>query len=431
MKRVGLSLLLAGIVVVGCTKGGSSPDAQSGEGEAGKSAASSVPPGPPRGDKRIVAYFPNWTKDRKDKSGKGCAYRVQDIDASLLTYAIFAFAKIDAGKDRAKPKFKMASYNPEWDLGPAGQYAEFNALKQKNPHLKTAIAVGGWTFNEKKANAAEDTSWIFSAMAETEATRAEYIQDAITFARKHGFDGVDIDWEYPGDPTRGGRPIDTVNFTKFLTEFRAAIDAEAKKEGKPALLLTMAAPAGSYSFRWLELDKVHQPLDWINLMTYDFAGPWDGRTGVNAPYRETGMGVQASVSAYMNFGVPADKIVLGLATYGRSFANVDKGATDVPSKGSGPGLRCTQAEGMAAYFEVMELIKSGKYEGGWDEKSSTPYAYDPAAKVWITYDDEKSITKKVEFIKEKNLGGAMFWSLDTDDYEKGYPLVSIAKKVLQ
>jgi chitinase len=126
-----------------------------------------------------------------------------------------------------------------------------------------------------------------------------------------------------------------------------------------------------------------------------------------------------------------NKIVLGLPTYGRSFANVEKGDVDVPAKGAGPGLRCTQAEGMVAYFEVMELIRSGKFKAGWDDKSFTPFAYDPVGKVFITYDDEKSITKKVEYIKEKNLAGAMFWALDTDDYKNGYPLVSIPKKVLK
>jgi GH18 family chitinase len=430
MKRVGLSLLLFGIAfATGCTKGGASPDAQSGSSESAEAKSSGVSKS--TGPKRIVAYFPNWTQNRKGSSGTGCEYAVEDVDPALLTHAIFAFAKIDAGKDRSKPKFKMASYNPEWDLGPKGQYVKFNALKQKNPQLKTSIAVGGWTFNEKKEKPDEDTSWIFSAMADSEKGRAEYIQDAIAFAREHGFDGVDIDWEYPGHAQRGGRPQDTQNFTKFLAEFRAAIVEEAKKSGKEPLLLTAALPAGAQAMSSIELDKIHESLDWINLMTYDFAGPWDGRTGVNAPYRETGLGVQASVSVYQNFGVPLNKVVLGLATYGRSFANVEKGEVDAPSKGSGPGLRCTQAEGLAGYFEVMELIKSGKYKAGWDEKSSTPFAYDAAAKVFITYDDEKSITKKVEFIREKDLAGAMFWSLDTDDYKKGYPLISIAKKMLK
>ena len=141
MKRVGLSLLLFGIVVAtGCSKGGASPDVQSGANSSadGKSSGASSSSGP----KRIVAYFPNWTQNRKGSSGTGCEYKVEDVDAGLLTHAIFAFAKIDPGKDRSKPKFKMASYNPEWDLGPNGQYVKFIALTQKHPHLKTLSAVG-------------------------------------------------------------------------------------------------------------------------------------------------------------------------------------------------------------------------------------------------------------------------------------------------
>jgi chitinase len=420
MRRLGVSLLFVGLGLWGCVKSGNSADAQASsnpdtDSNAG-AALKSAPAG--KGDKLIVGYFPNWTHSRQ-----GCEYKVEHVDASLLTHANFAFAKIDAGPDKAKPRFKIAPYDPT-DPGPNGQYAQFNALKKKHPHLKTFYSIGGWTFNEGA------DKWIFSAMAETAERRADFIQAAMAHAREYGFDGVDIDWEYPGDGPRGGKPQDTQNFTKLLVEFRTAITAEAEKTGKPPLLLTIAAPAGSYYFRHLELDKIHEPLDWINLMTYDFAGPWDGKTGVNAPYRDIGMGIQGSVSAYLNFGVPKEKIVVGLATYGRSFANVEQPNVDVVAKGSGPPLRCTRAEGMAGYFEVMELIKAGKYKAGWDEKSSTPYAYDPAAKVWISYDDKKSITKKVEFIRQQDLRGAMFWSLDTDDYWNGYPLISIAKKIL-
>ncbi|HEV8248249.1 MAG TPA: glycosyl hydrolase family 18 protein [Polyangiaceae bacterium] len=419
MTQIGHWLLLACSALSGCMPT-SSPPATSGSGKGaaqsagGVKGAASVASGP----MRIVGYFPDWTYGRK-----GCEYKVEDVDGALLTHANFAFAKIDPGPDRQNPKFKVAAYDPS-DVGAQGQYARFNALKRKHQHLRTFISIGGWSFNETA------TAWIFTTVAEKPSTRAEFIQSAIAFSREYGFDGVDLDWEYPGEPTRGGRPQDTQNFTALLREFRAAIQDEASKTGKEALLLTMAAPAGPYHFRWLELDKIHESLDWINLMAYDYAGPWDGRTGVNAPFRDLGPGIQGSVSAYINFGVPADKIVVGLATYGRSFGSVDKAEVDTAAKGSGPPARCTQADGMLAYFEVMELIQSGKYKAGWDDASSTPFAYDSAAKVWITYDDEKSITKKVEFIREKKLGGAMFWSLDTDDYHKGYPLVSIAKKLL-
>ena len=162
-----------------------------------------------------------------------------------------------------------------------------------------------------------------------------------------------------------------MNFTALLRELRLAIDDEAERTARSKLLLTIAAPAGAYHFRWLELDEIHEPLDWINLMAYDFAGPWDGRTGVNAPLREVGQGIQGSVSAYMNFGLPAHKIVVGLATYGRSFAGVDRPALDVASEGSGPKLRCTPADGMAAYFEVKALLEAGTTTSARSRRSSS------------------------------------------------------------
>ena len=421
-----LSSALVALGFAGCIAAPPKSDAESPGGTSAGQPASShasanVPP--PSGSRRIVGYFPNWTQNRE-----GCKYGVSDINPSLLTHINVAFAKVDPGPDRNKPKFKLMSYDEKADLGPNGQYAQIAALKAKHTHLKTLISVGGWTFNDPAAK--PNTEWVFSALAETAATRAEFIDSAIRFAREHKFDGVDIDWEYPAEPTRGGRPQDTKNFTLLLKEFRAAIEAEAQKTGNAPLLLTIAAPAGAYYFRWLEIAEIHKPLDWINLMTYDYAGPWDGHTGFNAPSPELGMGIPGSVSVYLNFGVPADKIVLGLATYGRSYAGVEDPKPLSPSKGSGPKGRCTGALGMLAYFEVEELIKSGKYKYNWDEASFTPYAYDSTAKVWVTYDDAKSYEKKLDFLQQKGLGGAMIWSLDTDDYKNGYPLVStIAKRL--
>ncbi len=399
------------------------PEAPSGSGPSGPGGGTTEAAAPSAagaavstGPKKIVGYFTNWSQYRT-----GCKFTAADVNPGLLTHLNFAFAKVDPGPGgKAKPKFGLAAYD-EKDLGPNGQYAQINALKKKNPELKTALSIGGWSHNEG------DMAWLFTTMAEKPETRAEFIKASIAYVRLHSFDGIDLDWEYPADPTRGGRSVDTNNFTALLIEFRSAIDAEAKASSKDPLLLTIAAPAG-VALRGLDLPKIWQPLDWINLMSYDYEGGWSAVTGHNAPAPLRGAGVQGSVSIYMNFGVPAEKIVLGMATYGRSFAAAESAKVGAAAKGNGPVGRCTNAPGMLSYFEVKELIDAGKLKTSWDDNALVPYGYDAASKLWVSYDDERSFSKKMDFIDQKGLGGAMFWALDMDDYKNGYPLIGAVAK---
>ena len=83
---------------------------------------------------------------------------------------------------------------------------------------------------------------------------------------------------------------------------------------------------------------------------------------------------------------------------------------------------------MLSYFEIKELIDGGKLKTSWDDNALVPYGYDPASKLWVSYDDERSFNKKMDFIDQKGLGGAMFWALDMDDFKNGYPLIGAVAK---
>lgn len=366
---------------------------------------------------RVVGYFADWTYNRKGD----CKFTVEDIDPMMFTHLNFAFARVDGG-ERKSPTFKLATFD-NTDSGPTGQYARFVALKKKNPNLKTMLSVGGWTHSDPPHD------WIFSAMAEKPEYRKQFIDSAIKYLRDYGFDGLDLDWEYPSEPTRGGRAMDSGNYIKLLKETRAAFEAEASASGKERLLLTIAAPSGVY-MKWYDLKKVQAPLDWINLMSYDYGGAWDKRATHNAPNPAVGPGVAASVSVYKNFGVPADKIVVGLATYGHTFGGVSDSKPGTPATATAPKQRCTQEPGLVAFFEMQELIASGRAKAEWDDANKVPYAYDEKAQAWFSYDNEKSFNQKLDFIEEQGLGGAMIWEIDTDDFHKGFPLISLASKRL-
>lgn len=210
------------------------------------------------GAKKIIGYFTNWAQYRASPA----KFFPEDIDATLLTHVCYAFAMIN-------PRNQVVPF--EWndvvDWNPAaGLYARFHVhVRKQNPSIKTLISLGGWTFNEKPA-----TKHLFTTMVSSSKGRAEFIASCIAFARLHTFDGVDIDWEYPGHVGQGGRPEDKAKFTLLLKEFRAAITAEAVSTGKDALLLTIAVGAGTSTVdNGYEVAKIHQHLDWIGVMSYD------------------------------------------------------------------------------------------------------------------------------------------------------------------
>jgi GH18 family chitinase len=370
-------------------------------------------------DYKVVGYFTNWVENRQ-----GCEFRPDDVDTRLLTHINFAFAQVDPGPGgKRKPSWHLSPFGGANDLGPRGLYARVNALKMKNPKLKTLLSVGGWSHNDSTM------AWRFTTMAESPRTRGEFIANALGYVRANGFDGIDIDWEYPVDSTRGGRPMDRRNFTLLLKELRAAIDAESRRSGggRAPLLLTIAT-AQQEPTRFYELADVARNVDWINLMTYDYAGDWSPTTGMNAP----NPGIRAAVAAYLDAGVPARKIVLGMPTYGHTFASVESPQPNAPHKGKGPKQPCTGAPGFISYFEANELVRSGRLRRYWDDATATPYAYDAKNKVWVTYDDTASIRNKTDIIEDLKLGGAMFWAIDLDDYRHGYPLITtVARRLLK
>jgi len=242
---------------------------------------------------KIVGYFENWSQYRQ---GGGQFFPAQ-IDPSLYTHINFAFGifgYISKGIDPNNPRLtgdyriQPIEWNDQTVL-----YPEIQKLKQKNPNLKTLLSIGGWGFNDPQdpIQIGTYTYPLFSQMAASSAGRQQFINSAIEYAHKYGFDGIDLDWEYPAVTDRGGKPEDFDNFLTLLNEFRNAINSDSAGQ---KLLLTIASPAipkgesktSQEFFQWLAQCAGY--LDWLNVMSYDYHGafPDDKVTGVNAPLAE-------------------------------------------------------------------------------------------------------------------------------------------------
>ncbi len=367
------------------------------------------------GEKRIVAYFTEWSIYARK-------YHVGDIRADRLTHLVYAFAKIDARGEVAIVDSYAASdrFYPgdRWDAGYLrGNFGQLRKLKARHPHLKTLIAVGGWSL-----------SGPFSDTALTAGSRQRFARSAVAFMTRYGFDGVDIDWEYPvsgGLASNRTRPADRENCTLLLAELRKQLDARGKADGK-RYLLTMAAPAGPKTLANIELGKVAKLLDWFNLMSYDFHGGWSSLTHFNAPLYpirddpstdETvrkRFNADAAVRAYRAAGVPADRIVLGVPFYGRGWQGVKKAGNGLFQK-PGPGLpKGTWEPGV---FDYRDLVVNyiGKYRRFRHPEAKVPWLYDDNSGVMISYDDAESLKIKAEYVRKHDLGGVMAWELSADD----------------
>lgn len=179
--------------------------------------------------KHIVGYFENWAQYRPH-GGKFLPNQINPKQFTDIIYAFAYFGFVDRSVDPSNPhltgdySIQPVEWNDQSTLYPA-----FQALKQQNPNLKTLYSIGGWGFNspDDPMGYGKYTYRLFSKMASTEAGRQEFIHSAIRYAHQYNFNGIDIDWEYPGDPARGGTEADMQNYTTLLKEFRDAINADA------------------------------------------------------------------------------------------------------------------------------------------------------------------------------------------------------------
>jgi len=365
---------------------------------------------------RRVCYFTNWAQYRTTPETK---YTPDDIDANLCTHIIYSFAKLTG--NRLAP-FEWNDESTDWSVG---NYEKATNQKQKNPNLKVLLAVGGWNLGSDP----------FHQVVNTAASRHEFVTSTVTYLRTHKFDGLDLDWEYPGN--RGSPADDKHKFSLLIAELRQAFNQESSGSNRLLLSAAVAAGKGNIDTAY-EVSTIAQNLDWINLMTYDLHGGWETVTGHNSPLykgaQDTGDNAHLNIDWAANYwaqlGAPKNKIVIGLALYGRSFT-LSGSASGVGAPAAiGASGTYTREAGYLAYYEICELISKGAALHNINDQH-VPYLV--SGNQWVGYDSENSLREKVRYIKNNGLGGSMVWALDLDDFKghfcgKGhYPLLSAIK----
>jgi chitinase len=381
-------------------------------------------------DTKIVGYFVEW-------GIYGRNYNVTDIPADKLNVINYAFANIS-------PQGEVAIYDSwaaiekafpgdSWEKMPRGNFNQLAKLKEKYPHLITMISVGGWTLSSR-----------FSDVALTPQSRARFAKSAVDFIIQHGFDGVDIDWEYPvggGLESNVYRPEDKRNYTLLLRELRSQLDARSALDSRK-YYLTIAAPAGDDKIRNIEPVGIAEACDWVNVMTYDFAGGWDKRTGHQAPmFSPEGRGaanpstlwsVDGAVRQFLATGVDPKKLVVGVPFYGRGWSGVPLTNSGIGQLSTGLP-RGSYEPGVFDYKDLVTRIQSNPdlYEVFEDTKAEASFLFAPGDNgLWVSFDDTAIVQRKVDYIKELGLGGAMFWELSGDTKDSSTSLLNVLHKGL-
>lgn len=329
-----------------------------------------------RNDFTVIGYF------------SGRAEQVDQLAAEKLTHIIFSFCHLKGNR--------LAVDN----AGDSVTIHRLVALKKRNPTLKIILSLGGW-------GGCEMCSPVFS----TAAARKEFAKSVLKLNQDYKTDGIDLDWEYPaieGYPGHAYKPEDKQNFTALIQELRNVL-------GKKYEISFAAGGFQKFLDESVEWKKVMPLVDRVNLMTYDLINGYSTETGHHTALysrAEQKESTDNAVQYLIKLGIPRDKLVIGAAFYGRSWENVDAADNGLYKGGK-----------FKSFVDYRRLVTETTPEKGynyyWDDQVKAPYLYNPEQKIFVTFDDKKSIALKTQYVIDQKLDGIMFWELTCDSASDG------------
>lgn len=368
-----------------------------------------------------ITYFTSWSIFGRD-------FHPEDVDVSEITHINYAFADLcwdgftsggKACQNDTLPLQKeyvhdgvMIIGDPEAD--PAN-YAAFAEIKEKNPHLKMMVSVGGWSWSNN-----------FSNMAAAEETRRAFAASAVKYLREYKLDGLDIDWEYPvegGEEDNSRSADDKANYVLLMKTVREALDAAGSEDGK-YYLLTIASGASDSFVNNADLAESSKYLDFINIMTYDFSGSWETTAhhnspvyyDVNHPYPAAAKLTTAGAAiGHLNGGVPNHKLVIGVPFYGKGWLGCEPGGQYQQCEGAA-------AEGFGTWearaFDIADIednyLTNEDYVHYWNDASKISYLYNEENGAFITYNDKQTMKYTASLVKSLDVAGVMSWEISSD-----------------
>jgi len=303
----------------------------------------------------------------------------------------------------------------------SGTFAALRELRREHPGLRLIVSIGGW-----------DAAPQYSDIALTERSRGRFAASCIqAFLLEQGFDGVDLDWEFPvhGGMNRS-RPQDKADATALVREFRRRLDALGGRNHRH-YLLTVATPAGTWQQGGAysvsdsyDLAALARSVDWLNVMTYDMNTIFSPLSAFNAPLaadphdrtpepQRSRDNLTSAVRYYESQGVPAAKIMLGVAFYGRGFTGVSAQDAGLYSKYTAVYAETPWKTVRAQFLTDPDWVRH------WSATAQAPWLYNARQHIFFSYDDPLSLGIKADFARREQLRGVMIWVLGEDDSGNG------------
>ena len=387
-------------------------------------AGGTTPTTPPlTSAKKVFGYFSEWNIYQR-------MYNVENIPVNQLTHILYAFMlpnpnqtdyNILASNMAFPPKpYTAPPTVPEGTLVSQDAYAnginiaKLKTLKAQNPNIKILISVGGWTM-----------SWNLSKIVANPTLKATFVKSSVDFVVNNGFDGLDMDWEYPGVQGAGYNYVDAVNDTPNLINLFKDLRTEFNAR-TPTKHYELTAAMGCNPDVIKNYIGVAPHLDYVTLMTYDFAGSWgDGGHLAGLYYNpKSGMdpewNADAAVKNAINIGFTVDKICLGCPLYARGWAKIVPNDAATPLFGksvSGPATSYSGAAGepgMTSWKDLRDKVNVNGLNRYYDNVAHACYVHNSTTGETWSYDDPEIITEKASYVKDKKLAGMMFWELSDD-----------------
>lgn len=375
--------------------------------------------------KEVVGYYPNWQWYDRNK-----LVDPQSIDYSkysVINYSFFeplADGSIQITDPWADKNLLLGPIN--WSVAPAGYDTGYDFGNPAYHHPGNQFSdichqhgvlllpsIGGWTLSDN-----------FPGIAADPVKRQNFAQNCVQLIQAFGFDGIDLDWEYPGFADHSGTPADKQNFTLLLQEIRSAIDNYGTSVNKD-MYLTIAVSGDPSKMDDVEWTNIEPLVDMINLMSYDFFGAFDQFTNHNSPLYAPAQGnadfnCDAAITRLVNqYNVNPGKLNLGIAFYGRSQTTTGTPDLHIPSTGNADLATFGSDEGTPLYYNILQNLNL--FDAHWDDQSKVPYLVGKnGLNTFVSYDDERSIGLKGEYIIDHSLGGAIIWEI-TGDYIETAP----------
>lgn len=391
----------------------------------------------------VGAYFVEW-------GVYGRAFPVRKMPTANLSHILYAFIAI------CGPNDTLAAENPQgyqallrecadqadytvtihdrnaaldmsypgdaWDTPVRGNFGQLKRAKAAQPSLKILPSIGGWTLSDP-----------FYPLAADPARRATFIASAIQFLQTYSFfDGLDLDWEYPGGGGANaalGSAADRANYSALLTELRAALDTLGEQNNRH-YLLTAAVGAAPEKISAVDYRVAGQQLDLVFAMSYDYYGGFSSTLGHHAGLHRAASGgaagwhASATASNLVDAGVPASKVVMGVAMYGRGWQGVSGVQGGDPFSGSGGGAASpgTWENGVFDYRHIESAFVGGEsgggaggYSAGYDATAEAAWVWNSSTAKLITFENPRSAKAKAQYVRANGLGGVFGWEIDADN----------------